>query len=217
MQAPLPFSIQNENLWLSPERCIYWEKEKALVLADLHFGKTGHFRKSGIAVPQNIYQKDLQRLVEQVQYFQPQKLIVVGDLFHSHNNKELDLFKKWRHDLRGIEIWLVKGNHDILLDEWYEAADIRLYNHQVIIESLAFIHDITQAETLPGHYYFSAHIHPGVRISGAGKQTLSFPCFYFGKNFAVLPAFGAFTGYVAIEPAPGEKVFAIVQNKIIPF
>jgi metallophosphoesterase superfamily enzyme len=54
-----------------------------LIVSDLHFGKTGHFRKSGIAVPQSVYKKDLQRLFHQVQYFQPRKLIVVGDLFHS--------------------------------------------------------------------------------------------------------------------------------------
>ena len=30
---------------------MFWEEEKALIVSDLHFGKTGHFRKSGIAVP----------------------------------------------------------------------------------------------------------------------------------------------------------------------
>jgi hypothetical protein len=43
------FYFREQHFWLSPERVIYWEDEKALILSDSHFGKTGHFRKSGRA------------------------------------------------------------------------------------------------------------------------------------------------------------------------
>ncbi len=66
-----------------PHRCLYWEEERSLILSDLHFGKTGHFRKAGIAVPQSVYREDLLRLLSLIQYFQPRQLLVVGDLFHS--------------------------------------------------------------------------------------------------------------------------------------
>ena len=49
-------------------------------------------------------------------------------------------------------------------------------------------------------YFFSGHIHPGIRIDGAGRQSLYFPCFYFGKKYAVLPAFSRFTGAAVIYP-----------------
>src|ERR1044071_4154683 len=120
LNAPVLHKIHQQNLWLSAQRSAFWEEEKALVVSDLHFGKTGHFRKSGIAIPQNIYKEDLQRLVSQLQYFKPKQLIIVGDLFHSNANKELELFKKWRKDLSSLQIHLIKGNHDILLDDWYE-------------------------------------------------------------------------------------------------
>src|SRR5690349_23713037 len=106
--------IYKNTFWLSLQRCVYWEEQNALIVSDLHFGKTGHFRKSGIAVPQAVYKEDLHRLVHLIQYFQPKQLIVVGDLFHSHQNKELELFQRWREDLSGLPIHLVKGNHDIL-------------------------------------------------------------------------------------------------------
>lgn len=93
MQLSYLYNLHNQHLWLSPERCIYWQEEKALIISDVHFGKTGHFRKSGIAVPQNIFKEDIQRLINQLQYFQPRQLIAVGDLFHSEANKELDLLK----------------------------------------------------------------------------------------------------------------------------
>src|ERR1043165_5591532 len=124
MQAPLQYRLFDQTLWISAERVLYWEDERALVVSDMHFGKTGHFRKAGIAVPQSVYKEDLQRLVAQVQFFSPRTLLVVGDLFHSVANKELDLFYRWRHDLSGLEIKLIKGNHDILRKEWYSSAGI---------------------------------------------------------------------------------------------
>ena len=122
---------------------MFWEEEKALIVSDLHFGKTGHFRKSGIAVPASVYKEDLQRLVVQIQYFQPRELIIVGDMFHSSANKELELFLKWRSDLSGIGIRLVRGNHDILQEDWYASAGIQLSQQTLSRQQFHFIHDIS--------------------------------------------------------------------------
>ena len=98
MHVPVLHRIHDQQLWLCAQRAIFWAEEKALIISDVHFGKTGHFRKSGIAVPQAVYKEDLQRLVHLLHYFKPRQLIVVGDFFHSSANSELDLFKKWRED-----------------------------------------------------------------------------------------------------------------------
>jgi len=206
------FLLHNQTLWLSPERCIYWEEQNSLIVSDLHFGKTGHFRKSGIAVPQNVYKEDLQRLVNHVQYYKPQQLIVVGDLFHSVQNKELDFFKKWRLDFSHLHIQLVKGNHDILKKDWYTAANISVTDTHLHVGNFCFVHDISEA-CAPSddiHYYFSGHIHPCVLLKGLGKQSVSLPCYYFTKNFAVLPAFSKFTGTAIVDRKSAENVFAIV-------
>ena len=208
MVAPISHRIKDQQLWLSPERCIFWEEEKALILSDLHFGKTGHFRKSGIAVPPSVYREDLHRLLTQIQYFQPRKLLIVGDLFHSRENQELHPFKKWREDLAHVEVHLIEGNHDILSKDWYTQAGITVHTDELQIGPFGFIHDITESGC--SAYCFSGHIHPGVWISGLGRQGLRFPCFYFGESYAVLPAFGRFTGCVAIDPAPNANVFAII-------
>jgi uncharacterized protein len=224
MQPAFPYRIKGQQLWLSPDRCIFWEEEKALIVSDLHFGKTGHFRKSGIGVPQSVYREDLQRLLAQIQYFQPRQLLVVGDLFHSRENKELALFQRWRENFPDLDVCLIKGNHDILKDEWYLAAGIALSPERLQIGEFIFIHDITDAltadedtdtadcrlSTTTACYSFSGHIHPGIRINGLGKQSLRFPCFYFGEEYAVLPAFSRFTGMASIYPSPGENVFAIL-------
>ena len=215
MQPPKPYKIKNQQLWISPGRTIYWETEKALIASDLHFGKTGHFRKAGIAVPAAVFKEDLQRLFNQVQYFQPDKLIIVGDLFHSKQNKELELFQKWRDDLGGISVTLIKGNHDILLDSWYKKASIEVVKESLTIGSFCFRHDLEKCESGTEEYLFSGHIHPGILINGLGKQSLRFPCFYFTKEYCVLPAFSHFTGVALIDPQKGEEVFAIVNNTIV--
>jgi DNA ligase-associated metallophosphoesterase len=220
MQPAFPYRIKGQQLWLSPDRCIFWEEEKSLIVSDLHFGKTGHFRKSGIGVPQTVYREDLLRLLSLIQYFQPRQLLVVGDLFHSRENKELALFQRWREDFPQLGIRLIKGNHDILKDDWYQAAGIEVSQERLQLGKFAFIHDITtEAECVAAEeseedaalaYSFSGHIHPGIRINGLGRQSLRFPCFYFGTDFAILPAFSRFTGLASIDPEPQSNVFAIL-------
>jgi DNA ligase-associated metallophosphoesterase len=225
MQTPVSHKMLDQQFWLTTDRTLFWEEEKALIVSDLHLGKTGHFRKSGIAVPPTLYKEDLQRLVEQIQYFQPKELIIVGDMFHSHVNKELELFLKWRSDLSGIRIRLIKGNHDILKEEWYSKAGIEINAQTHSVNHFHFVHDIMDHlnnkegfgvnRINKSAYFFSGHIHPGIRINGAGRQSLCFPCFYFGKKYAVLPAFSRFTGVAMIYPEAGEPVFAIVNQELI--
>ncbi len=217
--TPYKFILNKQTLWLSPDRCIFWEEEKALILSDLHFGKSGHFRKSGIGIPQNIFKEDLQRLFALVQFFKPTQLLFVGDLFHSHANKEMNLFLKWRNDIPGLKMLLIKGNHDILSKKFYKEANIEIVNQKLSIQNFCFTHDIEEKcdeKNSPEiDFTFSGHIHPGVRLSDGVKQEIYLPCFYFTKDFAVLPAFSRFTGLAKIKPKKNDKVFAIIGNKIM--
>ncbi|MEO8583494.1 MAG: ligase-associated DNA damage response endonuclease PdeM [Flavitalea sp.] len=220
MHAFQEFHLKNQSLCLTADRSIYWEQEKTLIVSDLHFGKTGHFRKAGIAVPQSVYKEDIQRLVSQIQYFKPTTMIVVGDMFHSTANKELELFAKWRDDFSSLQIALVKGNHDILNKNWYASTGIEIHEPTLKIGSFCFQHDpgdcrSDENKTDETHYLFSGHIHPGITLNGVGKQSLHFPCFYFTDSYCILPAFSRFTGSVNIRPKEDEVAFAIVNHSVI--
>ncbi|MBI2730058.1 MAG: ligase-associated DNA damage response endonuclease PdeM [Sphingobacteriales bacterium] len=212
MTPPVKVELRANVFWLSPEKAVFWEDQNALIISDLHFAKTGHFRKSGIAVPQSVYKKDLQRLFHLVQFFKPMQLLIVGDMFHSEENKEMDLFKRWRGDIATTAVKLIKGNHDILNNRWYDDLQIELYPDELQINEFIFTHHPVENNNA---YVFSGHIHPGVRINGSGKQSLRFPCFYFTPTQAILPAFGGFTGFVAVDPSKDDKVFAIVNNTVL--
>ncbi len=217
MSAPLRFLFHKQTLWLSPARCIFWEEESILIVSDLHFGKSGHFRKSGIGIPQNIYKEDLQRLFSQIQFFKPKILLIAGDMFHSTANKEIEFFLKWRNDIPEIEFYLIRGNHDILPKKFYKEANIKVFENKLSIDNFCFTHDIASTcdDENEKLFTFSGHIHPGIKMKGLGKQSMMLPCFYFSKKYAVLPAFSAFTGLAKIKPSKNDQVFALAESRII--
>ena len=215
MQNPVLHKIRNNSFWVSPERCLFWEEENTLIVADMHLGKSGHFRKEGIAVPQSIYKADLQRLIAQLYFFKVDRLIFVGDLTHSTANKELSLFKKWRKDFSLLQIDLVKGNHDILRDDWYKETDITVSTRQLAVNNFLFVHDAVDCESPNSEYTFCGHVHPGISLKGQGRQSLRFPCFYFTPDHCILPAFSRFTGTYRVHPKKGESVYAIVENNLV--
>lgn len=216
MTPLLSHIIGNEHLILSGERALFWENERTLIIADLHVGKTGHFRKAGIGVPAAVYKDDLHRLLAQILFFKAERLIIVGDLSHSIANLEMDLFRKWRKDFNSLEVHLARGNHDILHDAWYEEADIKVHPHQFALGQFLFVHDINNppVNIEEGQYAFAGHIHPAVTIRGKGKQSLRFPCFHFAKKYCILPAFSHFTGTYGVEALPGEKIYALHEKQV---
>ena len=215
MQQYILHRVLGNNFILSASRVIFWEEEQTLILSDMHLGKSGHFRKNGIGIPQNIFKEDMQRLFAEIQAYKPRRIIIVGDLSHSHSNKEFDLFLKWRRDVSHIEVHLVIGNHDIVSKNWYIDAGIQVHEDCLSIGNFTFTHDITSCDLSADSYYFSGHIHPGVLLKGLGRQSLRLPCFYFGKRDAVLPAFGKFTGTHTLRPEKSDAIFAIADNNLI--
>jgi DNA ligase-associated metallophosphoesterase len=211
-------NLNNEEFWLLRERAVYWPAKKMIIVADVHLGKTGHFRKSGIAVPQQVFKEDMQRLVTLLQMYKPEQLIIVGDLVHSKQNKELDLFIRWRNNFRLLNIELIKGNHDSLQKSWYDTASINVHADLLQIEKFAFIHDgtdIAKHSIQSDVYFFTGHVHPCVSIKGSSRQSLCFPCYYFSSSYSILPAFSYFTGSAVIEPKRSDTVVAIVNKELI--
>ncbi len=217
MFNPLRFIFHGQTLWLSPARCIFWEEESALILSDLHFGKSGHFRKSGIGIPQNIFKEDLQKLFAQIGFFKPKVLLIAGDMFHSTANKEIELFLKWRNDFADVQFKLIRGNHDILSATFYKDANIDVVDNKLLVKDFCFTHDIASScnDEKNKHFTFSGHIHPGIKMNGTGNQSLMLPCFYFSKKYAVLPAFSAFTGLTKIKPSSSDHVFILLKSEVM--
>lgn len=208
-----------QTFWLTNERVMYWEEERMLIASDLHIGKTGHFRKYGIAVPQDIYKEDMQRLFTVIQQFKPKKVAIVGDLFHSRENRELDLFTRWRNDFSAIEFILIKGNHDILPTAWYTGNNIQLLDC-FEVNNIRMIHDRDCKTNPPANTAtikgtISGHVHPAVIIKSGPRQAVRLPCYYFNGSHCILPAYSHFTGTYALKPQKKDTVYAITPQEIV--
>ena len=212
----VPFTWLEESFLLHPSRCLYWEKEKALILSDLHLGKTGHFRKEGIAVPQQVYREDLHRLFEVILFFQPKEVLLVGDLFHSKANKEWEWFAKWRNDFSATDFTLILGNHDKLPAGIAEQMKLTVVN-ELIKNNLLLVHNPEDFDTSSADIKgkICGHIHPAIILPTGLRQSARLPCFHFSQTNCTLPAFSLFTGTHAIKPRAKDDVFAIADGKII--
>lgn len=209
----LEHTIDGTLIQLLPDKAIYLAKEKMLFIADLHLGKVNHFRRSGISVPNKANDKNLDRLIKLIQNLDLERVIFLGDLFHSHYNSEWEVFGQVLQSFPAISFELVIGNHDIMSTHQYEKYKIAIHD-KPLKESIFVLSHEPLEEPFEG-YNLAGHIHPSVRLTGKGKQRLKFPCFYFGHNQGLLPAFGEFTGTHAITPKKGDNVFVIVEGIII--
>ena len=194
--------IHNAQLTLLPEKAIFWEEKGMLIVADVHIGKVSHFRKNGIPVPGMVERNNLWRLSGLVLKTKPKQIIFLGDLSHSKLNKAWDQFVDFRKAYPTIEMILIKGNHDILSEQSFNNAEIKVVE-SLTVGPFLFTHDRQETDL----YNIHGHIHPAIRLRGKGRQSLRVPCYFFGKDYGILPSFGDFTGSFTLKPVDGDAVF----------
>lgn len=208
----LEINLQSEVFFLLPEKAIFWPAKKTLILSDLHWGKTAHFRKHGIAIPLQTQHNDEIRLARLVQQHKAERLIIAGDLFHSRENNEVDNFAHWRNAHRQLAIELVLGNHDILPEEKYTGNNIIL--HHAVLDAGPFLvsHDILDNAD---KFYIHGHLHPSFSASGKGRGSVKLPCFCMNAQRMVLPSFGSFTGSHRISSSEYRHIYLVAEDDVI--
>lgn len=200
-----------EDLRLLGQKALFWPTAQTLIISDLHLGKSGHFRKSGIPLTMGADQEDLMRVDHLIRTQEPKQIIFLGDLFHSDHNTTWEIFSNWARQYTHLHFILIQGNHDTLPAHHYEAAGIEVLDSYTI-NQVYFTHE--PADNKKG-YNISGHIHPGIRLTGKAKQSVRIPCFYITPRGMILPAFGRLTGLYLIEPKPGERVYGVVNSTLV--
>ena len=189
---------------------MYWVEKRMLLISDVHLGKISHFRKYGSALPGNAIFKNFVKLDNAVEYFNPESICFLGDLFHSTLNNEWDLFTDWVNRTQ-LPVILVAGNHDIISPLKYEELGVTVVSEWTI-NGFLLTHNPEERED---HYTISGHIHPAVLLAGAGRQFLKLPCFFRTPNQIILPAFGEFTGTYVMEPSEEDTVYVITKDIVV--
>lgn len=209
----MQIAIENQHLELLPEKAVFWRNKKTLLIADLHLGKINHFRKSGYPVPPRANEENTTVLIDLLNRFRPERTLFLGDLFHSHYNEEWEVVGQVIRHFGFCSFELVMGNHDIMSELQYQRHRIKVHTKWQE-EGILFTHEpITDVPA--SVYNLAGHIHPGARLFGGGKQSVTLPCFYFGKQQGILPAFGSFTGLYPVRVKRDDRVFVVADNKVI--
>ncbi len=196
-------------------RAMVWTEERVVIVADTHFGKDATARASGAAVPEGTTRADIDRLDELLERHGAARLWILGDVFHSQFSAEsrtMAALVDWRSQRADLEIEIVMGNHDRRAAKLPARLGMAVLPTGTERGPWRLAHEPT--EILGGHV-LCGHLHPGVRMSGGGRQSLRLPVFVVGRDRTILPAFGGMTGVVVQKRAVGERFFAVVGEEVV--
>ena len=208
-------TVAGEQLLLLGERAVYWERMRTLFVADPHFGKAAAFRAAGVLVPRGTTGETLSRLDAALYRTRAERIVFLGDFLHAREGRApetLGAINDWRSRWAQVEMTLVRGNHDKRAGDPPRELRVRCENAPLIEKPFVFAHRPVRSDD---GYVLSGHVHPGARLSGPGRQHSRLPCFWFGREIAVFPAFGEFTGLAVIDAAPGDQVWVVADGEVI--
>ncbi|MEM1254568.1 MAG: ligase-associated DNA damage response endonuclease PdeM [Cyanobacteria bacterium P01_H01_bin.21] len=205
--------LQGEPLVLL-DQAVYVPDYQALLLSDVHLGKAETFQMAGIPIAQQVNGETLERLRSHCNQVNPQKIFVLGDLFHSRQGMVTEIIDAWSELLKTIDaqVTLIVGNHD-------RAALAPVFDMQYSTESISLgrlllSHEPVSQTTIPkGHLNICGHIHPVVKLKSA-IDSLRLPCFYHEHQSQrlTLPSFGSFTGGYEVALSKGKTAYIVVED-----
>ena len=204
------FYWEDTLIEMLPSRALFLPETKELLICDVHLGKAEYFQQNGIPLTNNSDENNFTRIKTIVRKYSPEKLIILGDLFHSKYSISKTLQKKVEDlpELLNTNVELVLGNHDV----GCKIKNLKIFDIKKN-KNITFSHEplkLTDNKTLNicGHY------HPKLYLKNKGDK-LSFRCFAMdkNKNTLFLPAFGDLTGGYPCKKS--FKKWAIVSEEEI--
>ncbi|MGP9788650.1 ligase-associated DNA damage response endonuclease PdeM [Roseinatronobacter sp. NSM] len=159
-----------------PTGALWWPAQNALIVADLHLGKSARMaRRGGGLLPPFDAQDTLHRLAQNVGATGAAHTFLLGDTFDDNDAADdVTAGPQWQQLQDMTQLICISGNHDPA----HGAQDMTLagitLRHQAAPHSAPDI---------------SGHFHPKFKLAGRGHAA-----FLVGRCHLILPAFGTYTG-----------------------
>ncbi|MFL0355782.1 ligase-associated DNA damage response endonuclease PdeM [Erythrobacter sp. GH1-10] len=222
--APLPFA--GEELVLMKSNALYWPRERALLVADLHLEKGSWYAKHGQMLPPYDSRETLERVADAVKATGARRVITLGDNFHDDaGTHRLDPYAAGMLEslTRALEWVWITGNHDEQMHRAFGATLVE----ELEINGIALRHEAKRGETRPE---LSGHYHPKMRLKVRNRH-IARPCGVVSRakdrgDRMILPAFGAYTGGMdagspeimeALQPASRIDAVLSAKHKLVSF
>lgn len=167
---------------------LWWPERQTLVVADLHLGRAKRYaRRGGPLLPPWEVADTLDRLAAEIAALDPARVISLGDGFDDDRaGAALDAGARARlFQLARDRDWVwIAGNHDrlppgpALPGRWLPE----------LVDGVTFRHEAGAGPDISGH------LHPVLPLAGRRWR-----CFVLGADHLILPAFGSYTGGLAVH------------------
>ncbi len=225
--AVVPFSFAADEFVLIRSRALYWPREQALLVADLHLEKASAYASTGQLLPPYDSRETLERVALAIRETGARRVFSLGDNFHD----SLGVARLEPHAAgmlaaltRAVDWVWITGNHDPDLAE-AEAGGTLV--EEIAICGVVLRHRAKGSETRPE---LSGHFHPRLRLT-IHRRHIRRPCAVVSADGAgagrmILPAFGSLTGGMdagdpailsAMQPAAAIDALLPAAGRLVRF
>ncbi|MBW8755109.1 MAG: ligase-associated DNA damage response endonuclease PdeM [Sphingomonadales bacterium] len=217
----VPFSFAGEEMRLVRGRALFWPREAALLVADLHLEKASFFAGHGQMLPPYDSRETLERLALAVRETGARRVYALGDNFHDAGGAlrlESHAAGMLAALTRALDWVWITGNHDAGNDEIAGGA----LAEEIAAGGLMLRHKARAGEDRPE---LSGHFHPRLTLSARGRR-IARPCAVMSERRLILPAFGALTGgmdagdpaiLAAMQPARSIDALLPARGKLLQY
>ena len=87
LKSSFKFFWEDTLLEMLPSRALFLPETKELLICDVHLGKAEYFQQNGIPLTNITDEDNFTRIKRIVKEYSPEKLVILGDLFHSKYSK----------------------------------------------------------------------------------------------------------------------------------
>ncbi|WP_338466262.1 ligase-associated DNA damage response endonuclease PdeM [Novosphingobium sp. ZN18A2] len=203
----VPLSFADEEWRTDAGRWLFWPRENALLVADLHLEKASFFATTGQMLPPYDSRETLERLALAIRETGARRVFCLGDNFHDSDGPD-----RLEPHARGMLcaltratdwVWIT-GNHDAAMPDALGETVGGTLAEELELGGVVLRHEARAGET---RSEISGHYHPRMRITARGRRVVR-PCIVTSQGSGgaggrmILPAFGALTGGMdAADPA----------------
>lgn len=179
------------NAFITDDLALHLPEEGTVVVADLHIGYESALEAEGIHIPRVQTRAVIDSLSDLVSKYEPQRLVILGDLKHEFSRNLGQEMRDVRMVLDGLaertDVILVKGNHDNYIENIVSRIQIPVVT-QYDAGGLRFVHGHQACTARP---LVMGHEHPSIKIVDRVGAYLKMPCHAFlrQEGVLVLPAY----------------------------
>jgi uncharacterized protein len=210
------FEFNGQEMRLVQGRALYWPRESALLVADLHLEKSSFFASHGQMLPPYDSRETLERLALAVRETGARRVFCLGDNFHDDAGAarlEPHAAGMLAALIRALDWVWIAGNHDGATGTGFAELEVG---------GLLMRHRALTSEQRPE---LSGHFHPRLTVSARGRR-IARPCAVRSEQRLILPAFGALTGgmdaaspeiLAAMQPASMIDALASSRGRLVEY